>query len=83
LNNATAKEDKMKTATEIKTYINKNWNGRRNYECENVVACQTLPNSQVIGEVKIPNHYMECKDSVLDRLDKLYIQGNVQYYGWL
>lgn len=48
---------------------------KRDYELTNVVAC--------VAD-KAPNeNYKECEASELNGLDKLWKEGNVQYYGYI
>ena len=63
-----------------RTFMHKNWNGKRDYECTNVVACvaRTAPNDD----------WIECRADWMDQLksrgaQQLFIEGGVQYFGWL
>jgi hypothetical protein len=47
----------------------------RDYEVTNVVAC--------IAESAPNENWVECDAAILAKLTKLWIQNNVQYYGWL
>jgi len=64
----------MTTATALKTFRNTKFT-KRDYECSNVVACQaeTAPGPQ----------WVECDESFLAKMDRLWIQGGVRYFGWL
>ena len=64
----------------MKTFKNKHFTGKRNYECTNVVACQSTSAPD--------DNWIECDDSILSKLQKLWIGYNadnqpVQYFGWL
>lgn len=56
------------------TYRNANYT-TRNYECTNVVACQSESHP---GE-----NWVECDESVLVGLTQLEIVGGVRYFGHL
>jgi hypothetical protein len=57
-----------------KTYRNKNFQ-KRNYEVTNIVACVATD---------APNeNWIECDESELNGLSKLWTQGDVQFYGYL
>ena len=67
----------------MKTYRNLNFT-KRDYECSNIVACQTalipdaggrFPGSSAIWGLSY--------ESILKPLQPLWIQGGVQYFGWL
>jgi hypothetical protein len=64
----------MTTATETKTFLNTKFT-KRDYECSNVVACQaeTAPGPQ----------WVECDESIIANLQKLWITDGVRYFGWL
>lgn len=49
---------------------------RRDYECTNIVACQT--ESAPAGQ-----HWEECDESILDGLDQLWIESGVRYFGYM
>ena len=60
----------------MNTYRNISWAGR-NYECTNVIICQS---------VKAPNeNWILCEESIIDEmgLQKLHIENNVRYFGFL
>jgi hypothetical protein len=60
----------------MKTFKHKMWNGKRDYECTNVIACQ--------AESAPSEWWIECgDDSILTGLNKLWIERGVQYYGHL
>jgi hypothetical protein len=51
------------------------WTGKRDYECTNVIACQAK---------SAPSEWwIECDDTILTGLNKLWIEHGVQYYGHL
>lgn len=59
------------------TFKNKDYVGR-NYECANIVACQTKEN--------YPNDnrkWVICDDDVVKNLTQLYIENDVRYFGYL
>lgn len=59
------------------TFKNTKWNGKRDYECTNVVAC--------VAE-QTPKDGMEWEpvdESFLFGKTQLWIQAGVRYYGWL
>lgn len=58
----------------MKTFKNKNYK-TRNYECTNVVACQS--------EVAPNENYIECNETVLNGLTQLYTCDGVRYFGYL
>jgi hypothetical protein len=58
-----------------KTFKNKNFI-KRNYESGNIVAC--------VGEFPPKEgDWIECDDSILVGKTRLWIQGGIQYFGWL
>lgn len=60
----------------MKTFKNKNFT-KRDYEATNVVAC--------VAD-KAPNeNWIESNNDIIAKmnLNKLWIENNVQYYGWL
>lgn len=58
----------------MKTFKNKNYI-KRNYEVTDIVACRATVSPSEI--------FIECDDSVLIGLTKLYIMNGVEYYGYL
>lgn len=64
----------MTTATQIKTFRNTKFI-KRNYECSNVAACQ--------AEVSPGPQWEECDESLIANMQKLWITGDVRYFGWL
>lgn len=60
----------------MKTYKNKNFK-TRDYEATNVVACQgnEAPNA----------NWIEANESIIQemKLNQLWIENNVRYFGWL
>lgn len=66
---------------ENKTFVNTRFTVR-NYDCINIVACQapTIEDAQKIA----PNtEWREADESEIDKLTKLYRQGNVSFYGYM
>ena len=59
----------------MKTFKHKLWDGKRNYECTNVIACR--------AESAPTADWIECDDTILTGLTKLWIERGVQYYGHL
>ena len=65
----------------MKTFKNKHFTGKRNYECTNVVACQSTSAPD--------DNWIECDESILSLpgVQKLYSETadgqTVQYFGWL
>ena len=59
-------------------YKNKRFK-KRDYDATNIVACQPIDG----GTAFISEDYEPAPDSILDGLTKLWIQGGVQYYGYL
>lgn len=51
---------------------------KRNYECTNIAAC--IP---VSAEAKIPEGYEVAPAALLNNMTPLWIEGGVQYWGWL
>lgn len=64
----------MTTTQNTKTFKNTKFT-RRDYEATNVVACQ--------GATAPADHWVECDESVLSGLTKLWIEDGRAYYGWL
>ena len=58
----------------MKTYRNTNWT-KRDYECTNIVAARS--------EKPMDENWAEADESILSGLMRLYIQGGVEYYGYL
>lgn len=56
------------------TFKNKNFT-KRDYECTNKVCC--------VAQVAPDSNWIPCDESELDGLTRLYIQGDVQFYGYL
>ena len=66
-------------ASELKPAVYKNLNFKqRNYECTNVVAA-----TEVDEDAKIPSFYVPAESSILKGLTPLWIEGGIQYWGWL
>lgn len=67
----------------MKTYRNLNFT-KRNYECSNVVACQTAlvpgADGRLPGSTAV---WQESHESILNGLESLWLQSDVRYYGWL
>jgi len=60
--------------TMTKTFRNTKFT-RRDYEGTNVVACQ--------GATAPADHWVECDESVINGLDKLWIQDGRRFFGYL
>jgi hypothetical protein len=62
----------------MKVFRNKHFT-ERNYECTNIVAC--VP----VGEWHDPSneHYAPADESLLVGLTALWVEGGMQYYGYL
>jgi hypothetical protein len=58
----------------VKTFKNKNYT-KRDFECSNIVCCTatTAPGPQ----------WVECAEAELFGLQKLWITGEVRFYGFL
>lgn len=64
----------------MNTFRNKNWTGKRNYECTNKVFC--------VGNQAPDSNWIECQPEELEALlekgaYQLYMQNDVRFYGWL
>lgn len=61
----------------MKTFRNKHFT-KRNYDCTNVVFCQSLYNPDI-------NNWVECTESEIATRQcyQLYIIAGVRYFGWL
>jgi len=57
------------------TFKNKAWDGKRDYECTNVVAC--------VAEHAPDASWIECDDRILNGLTQLWIIRDVRYFGYL
>ena len=65
----------------MKTFRNANFK-TRNYECTNVVCCQA--SSLEAAQQVSPNaKWVECAASEVSRMDNLWTQGGVTFFGWL
>lgn len=51
---------------------------KRNYDCTNIAAC--IP---VDDGAKVPEHYEVAPSSILNGMTPLWIEGGIQYWGWL
>lgn len=51
---------------------------KRNYECTNVAAC--IP---VDANAKVPEHYEVVSSDFISNMTPLWIEGGIQYWGWL
>jgi len=60
-----------------KTFRNANFDGKRNYNCTNIVACQ--------GGAAPDGVWVECGPEIIAemKLSPLWIQGGVRFFGWL
>lgn len=56
------------------TFKNSNFK-KRDYEATNIVAC--------VAEIAPAANWIPSDESVLNDLTALWIEGGVQYYGWL
>lgn len=59
----------------MQVFMNKNYK-KRNYECTNIVAC-------VAERAPDENYVPADKPQALQGLTRLWIQGGVEYYGYL
>lgn len=68
---------KVTEVPKIKTYKNVNFT-KRNYECTNIVFCQT---DRQVDETK----WVECNEKAIKLLgcEQLYIQADVRFFGFL
>lgn len=61
----------------MKTFKNKNFI-KRDYECTNIIACQSLE-----APLKNSEAWIECDESILNGLMQLWIENEVKYFGHL
>lgn len=55
-------------------YRNTNFT-KRNYNCTNVAACE--------AESAPSDNYVECDESFVANMQKLWAENGVRYYGWM
>jgi hypothetical protein len=60
---------------QTQVFLNRNYK-KRDYECTNIVAC-------VADDAPNENYVPANGSQVLQELTKLWIQGGVEYYGYL
>lgn len=51
---------------------------KRNYDCTNIAAC--IP---VDDEAKVPEGYEVAPAEILQKMQPLWIDGGIQFWGWL
>lgn len=66
---------------ELITFRNANFT-KRNYECTNVVCCQA-PSIQDAKEASPNANWIECGAEEVAKLQALWRQGSVKFFGWL
>ncbi len=65
----------------MKTYRNANFT-KRNYDCTNVVMCQTEGNPKEQGDMRNIN-WTETEEAVPANMTQLWVCQGVRYFGYL
>jgi hypothetical protein len=65
----------------MKTFKNSAFK-KRDYEATNIVCCQA-ESIELAAKVSPGAPWVECDESELTKLDKLWIQAGVSFYGYM